>query len=59
MEDEIVNEIHETRQRIFEECGGDVERFIDRLKTLDVAHKDRLVTIEQVEERSRTGKATT
>lgn len=54
MEDEIVNEIHETRQRIFEECGGDIERYIERLKSADDNDKDRLVTIEDVRKRGRT-----
>jgi hypothetical protein len=57
MEDEIVKEIHETRRRTIEECGGDIERFIERLKALDAQDKDRLVTFEQVQERARSSKA--
>lgn len=56
MKNEIVDEIHETRRRIFDECGGDIERLIDRLKALDTKDKDRLVTFEQVQERSRASK---
>jgi len=56
MNDEIVDEIHETRRRIFDECGGDIERLIERLKALDAKDKDRLVTLEQVQERSRASK---
>ena len=56
MEDEIVKEIHEIRRRIFEECGGDIERYIERLKAGNDKHKDRLVTLEQVQERSRAPK---
>jgi hypothetical protein len=32
IDDPIVREIHETRRRIMEECGGDVERLIALLK---------------------------
>ena len=56
MEDEIVKEIHEIRRRIFEECGGDIERYIERLKAGNDKLKDRLVTLEQVQESSRAPK---
>jgi hypothetical protein len=60
MEDEIVNEIHETRRRIFEEeCGGDIERLIERLQALDAKDKHRLVTFEQVQQRARSPKTPT
>lgn len=52
MKDEILGEIHETRRRIFDECGGDIER----LEELDAMDKDRLVTFEQVQEHSRASK---
>ena len=32
MDDPIVQEVHETRQRILAECNGDLERLIARLK---------------------------
>jgi hypothetical protein len=57
MEDEIVKEIHETRRRIFEECGGDIERLIEHIKAAEAKDKDRLVTFAQVQQRSRTSKA--
>lgn len=58
MEDEIVNEIHEARRRIFEdECGGDIERLIERLKAAEANDKDRLVTFEQVQQRASASKA--
>ena len=56
MEDEIVKDIHEIRRRVFEECGGDIERYIERLKAGNDKHKDRLVTLEQVQESSRAPK---
>ena len=57
MEDEIVNEVHEVRRRIFEECGGDIERLIERLKAGDAKNQRRLVTFEEVQRRAVTPKA--
>ena len=31
-DDPIVEEIHEVRRRLLEECGGDLEVLMDRLK---------------------------
>ncbi len=52
IDDPIVREIHETRRRIMEECGGDVERLIAYLKAAEVQDKDRLVTMEEVQNRA-------
>ena len=57
MDDPIVKEVHQTRQRIFAECNGDLDRLIARLKAADSKNKDRLVTIEDVQKRARTPKA--
>jgi hypothetical protein len=53
MEDEIVNEIHETRRRMFEECGNDLGRYLERIKAAEEQDKDRLVTFEEVQRRAR------
>jgi hypothetical protein len=57
MEDEIVKEVHETRRRIFEECGRDIERYIERLKAGNAQYKNRLVTLEQVQQRANKSEA--
>ena len=59
MDDPIVEEIHQTRQRILAECHGDVTRLIARLKTADAKNKARLVTLEDVQKRSRRPNANT
>jgi hypothetical protein len=51
MDDPIVGEVHETRRRIVNECGGDVERLIERMKAAEVKDADRLVSVEEVEQR--------
>lgn len=35
-DDPNVDEVRETRRRIFEECGNDLDRLIERLKTAEV-----------------------
>ena len=42
--DPIVEEIHQIRRRLLEECGGDLDKFLDRLKAQEHADRDRVVT---------------
>ena len=57
MDDPIVKDVHEARQRILAECNNDLERLIARLKAAESKDKDRLVTIEDVQKRSLKRKA--
>ena len=43
--DPIVEEIHQTRQKILEECGDDLERVLDRLKAAESQDRTRLVSM--------------
>jgi hypothetical protein len=52
--DPIVDEVRETRRRILEECGGDLNRLIDRLKAAEVQDKSRLVTLDHVQKQKVT-----
>jgi hypothetical protein len=54
MNDPIVDEVRETRRRILEECGGDLNRLIDRLKAAEVQDKSRLVTLDDVQKQKVT-----
>jgi hypothetical protein len=51
MEAPIVKEVRDSRQRIFKECGEDLDRYIAYLKTTDAQDKHRLVTLEEVRAR--------
>ena len=51
--DPIVEEIHEIRRRMLEECGGDLERLMDRLRQAEVQDKDRLVTLDELQQRQK------
>ncbi len=57
MDDPIVQEVHQIRQRILAECRGDLERLIARLKAAESRDKDRLVTLDDVEKRVQASKA--
>lgn len=49
MEDPIVREIHAIRQRMFLECGEDLNRYLERLKAAELQDQERLVTAEQLQ----------
>ena len=42
--DPIVEEIHQTRQKIWEECGGDLDRFLNRLRGTEKQDRSRVVS---------------
>ena len=42
--DPIVEEIHQTRQKIWEECGGDLDRFLNRLRGAEKQDRSRVVS---------------
>ena len=48
IDDPIIEEIYQARQRIMEECQGDLKRLIDRLKATEIQHPYRLVRIEDL-----------
>ena len=41
--DPIVEELHEIRRKIMEECGNDPRQYFARLKAAEAKDKDRLV----------------
>ena len=43
MDDPIVEEIHRVREKLLEECGGSLERLMDRLKAREDEDRSRLV----------------
>lgn len=47
MHDPIVEEIHKIREKILEECDGDLDKYFDRLKAGNAKYGDRLITIEE------------
>lgn len=48
--DPIVDEVHKIREKLLEECGGDLSVYIKRLKEREKEHRHRLVsTVEKTE----------
>jgi methyltransferase-like protein len=48
IDDPIVEEIHRIRDRMLAECGGDFEKYMDRIREAQEQDRDRLVTKEEV-----------
>jgi hypothetical protein len=42
-EDPFLDEIHKTRERLLEECGGDIEKLMDRLQAREQGDHARVV----------------
>ena len=49
--DPIVEELHRTRKRILDDCGGDLDRLLDRYKSSEDQDTTRLVTMDTVRDR--------
>ena len=46
--DPIVDEVRQARQKILEDCGGDLENLLDRLKAAEAQDRDRVVSLKLV-----------
>jgi len=51
IDDPIVEDVYRARQKILDECHGDLSQWIERLKTAEAQHPDRLVDLETVRKR--------
>lgn len=43
----IVEEIHEVRAKLLAECGGDLDKYFDRLKAMEAKDPERLIAAEE------------
>jgi hypothetical protein len=48
MNDPIVEEIHRIRDRMLAECGGDFQKYMDRIRESQEQDRHRLVTKEEL-----------
>ena len=46
--DPIVEDVYQARQKIMDQCNGDLSKWIERLKAAEAQHQDRIVTLENV-----------
>jgi hypothetical protein len=53
--DPIVEDVYQARQKILDQCNGDLGKWIQRLKAAETQHQDRLVTLDTVREKRRLG----
>lgn len=49
LNDPIVEEIHQIREKLLAQYGGDMDKYLDHLKEAEKQHQDRLVTKEQLQ----------
>ena len=42
--DPVVDEVHQIRQKLLDECGGDLDRLLDRVKAGEKNHRNLVVT---------------
>ncbi len=46
--DPIVEEVRQARQKILADCGGDLDKLLDRLKAAEAQDRGRVVSIKSV-----------
>jgi hypothetical protein len=44
--DPIVDEIRRARQKLLDECGGDLDKLLDRLKAAELQDRNRIVSLK-------------
>jgi len=50
-EDPILEEIHRTRMNLLKESGGDLQKLMDRLKSLEADERDRVISRDRLKAR--------
>ena len=50
IDDPIVEDVYQARQKILDQCDGDLKKWIERLKAAEAQHQDRVVSAEAVRE---------
>ncbi len=58
--DPIVEEVHRIRERMWDECGGDLDRLMEFLRAGEAEHRDRIISraeLDELRRRERTAPA--
>lgn len=50
--DPIVEEVHRVREKMWDECGGDLDRLIEFLRAGEARHRERIISKEELDRRS-------
>ena len=51
IDDPIVEDVYQARRKILDECHGDLSIWMESLRAAEVRHRDRVVTLQEVQER--------
>ncbi len=51
--DPIVDEVRQVRQQILDDCGGNLDKLLDRLKAAETKDHGRVVSLESVRNHER------
>lgn len=49
--DPIVNEIHQIRQKILDDCNDDLETLLNRLKAAEQQDQNRVISLASLQEK--------
>jgi hypothetical protein len=50
--DPIVEQVYRAREKILDECGGDLKKWMERLRAAEAQHPERIVTLEAVRQKA-------
>ena len=50
MKDPIVEEVHRARRELWDECEGDLQKLVDKLKAIEAEEQHRVVSLDQLKE---------
>ncbi|MBW2174261.1 MAG: hypothetical protein JRF64_06395 [Deltaproteobacteria bacterium] len=50
MKDPIVEEVHRARRELWDECGGDLQKLVEKLKSIENEEKHRVVSLDRFKE---------
>ena len=46
--DPIVEEVHRVRERMWDDCGGSLDRLIEFMRAGEAEHRDRIISSEEL-----------
>jgi len=50
IKDPIVEEVHQARRELWDECEGDLQKLIDKLKAIEAEEQHRVISLEKLKE---------
>jgi hypothetical protein len=50
MKDPVVEEVHRARRELWDECEGDFQKLLGKLKAIEAEEKHRVISLEKLKE---------